>query len=101
MQIGMSRLSSLCQFDDSGDMQMLDNSAATPASLSRVWFIVLAKSLFYKYVRPQKEDESRPAEENGDDGEDSSDAPGSGYSTPSGSQASKVGGRRRKGGRRR
>ena len=73
------------QLDPNGEKHLLDETAATPAAVSRTWFIALVTSLYRKAV-PKKEEE--PVEEFVDEVEasetdlDASDVPGSGASTP-------------------
>ncbi|KAJ8587437.1 DnaJ-domain-containing protein [Rhizopogon salebrosus TDB-379] len=99
--------------DPSGIMHLLDTSSATPAAISRTWFVVLVIDAIHKFFpsknnSPEVDDQQNPA-----DNDDGSDSPKSGTVTPSGVTegeeilqaghvaASKAGGRRRKAPRKR
>jgi len=100
--------------DSSGIMHLLDTSSATPAAISKTWFVVLVIDAIHKFF-PSKNnsleeanDQQKPV-----DNDDGSDSPTSGTVTPSGATegeetvqaghvaASKAGGRRRKAPRKR
>lgn len=101
-------LTSAEQLDPSGSMHLLDPSSATPAAISRTWFIALLIRAVHKFVpskREEADDEENPFAVGIDD---ISDSPGSGTVTPNGTTKSeeilqparaaavKAGGRRRK-----
>jgi hypothetical protein len=102
------------QLDPSGIMHLLDTSSATPAAISRTWFVVLVINAIHKFF-PSKNNslEEVDGQQNPVDSDDGSDSPTSGTVTPSGATegeeilqaghvaASKAGGRRRKAPRKR
>ncbi|OJA13830.1 hypothetical protein AZE42_00534 [Rhizopogon vesiculosus] len=101
--------------DPSGVMHLLDTSSATPAAISRTWFIALLINTIHNFFPTKKnsleaDDQQDPLTVDIDDG---SDSPTSGSVTPSGATegeetlqsghvaALKAGGRRRKAPRKR
>ena len=89
-------------------MHVLDTSSATPAAISRTWFIAILISTMHKFSKKnvQEVDDGQNPPVVGTD--DESDSPGSGAATPNGTiegkgalqaghvAAVKAGGRRRK-----
>ncbi|TRM67735.1 DnaJ-domain-containing protein [Schizophyllum amplum] len=71
--------------DPSGEKHLLDESAAVPAAVSRTWFIALVAMLYSKILAKKEEPQEELAEDvegSETDSVDTSDAPGSGASTP-------------------
>ncbi|KAJ7283561.1 DnaJ domain-containing protein [Mycena rebaudengoi] len=81
--------------DPSGDMHLLDASSANPPSLSNTWFLALIKSLYRKIVVRATSSDAKTSDSENDDGNESSDLPGSGTATPNGTGNTAAGKRKR------
>lgn len=91
--------------DPSGDMELLDSSAATSPHIMRTWFLTLLSGAYNKVVARSSTDASDSSGDSTNEGysvgDDESESGGSGTVTPSNGNAkygpvSKAGGRRRK-----
>lgn len=91
--------------DPSGDMELLDSSAATSPHIMRTWFLTLVSGAYNKVVTRSSTDASDSPGDSTNEGysvgDDESESGGSGTVTPSNGNAkyvpvSKAGGRRRK-----
>ncbi|KAK0490905.1 DnaJ-domain-containing protein [Armillaria novae-zelandiae] len=91
--------------DPSGDMELLDSSAATSPHIMRTWFLTLVSGAYNKVVARSSTDSSDSPGDSTNEGysvgDDESESGGSGAVTPSNGNAkygpvSKAGGRRRK-----
>lgn len=91
--------------DPSGDMELLDSSAATSPHIMRTWFLTLVSGAYNKVVARSSTDASDSPGDSTNEGysvgDDESESGGSGTVTPSNGNAkyvsvSKAGGRRRK-----
>ncbi|KAK0230900.1 DnaJ-domain-containing protein [Armillaria fumosa] len=91
--------------DPSGDMELLDSSAATSPHIMRTWFLTLLSGAYNKVVARSSTDASDSYGDSTNEGyivgDDESESGGSGTVTPSNGNAkygpvSKAGGRRRK-----
>ncbi|KAJ7908269.1 DnaJ domain-containing protein [Mycena leptocephala] len=88
--------------DPSGDMDLLDKSTASRPAFTNTWFIALVKSLYYKIVDRATAPKENGSPEPEDEGDESSEAPGSGTATPKESRASTpLGGKRKRATRKR